>query len=98
MKGEPSCPRCGSRVRAPGDPSALLPMLPAELAGSVPDTIPDDLADLPVDLLPMHMSGSGVELWTCELHGSVYPVQPILAPSPAVLASVTSRSQVPLWL
>ncbi len=98
MKGEPSCPRCGSRVRAPGDPSAPLTVIPEDLVRPVPDTVPDDLADLPVDLLPLHSPRSGVELWTCELHGAVYPVQPILSPSPAVLTSVVVRSQVPLWL
>jgi len=98
MKGEPSCPRCGSRVRAPGDPAAPLPIVPEDLARPVPDTVPENLADLPVDLLPITSPVGTAELWTCELHGAVYPVQPILAPSPTVLGSVVARSQVPLWL
>lgn len=98
MKGEPSCPRCGSKVRAPGDPSVPLPVLPEELAGPVPDTVPDDLAELPAGPSLFGGGGPGAELWSCELHGAVHPVQPILSPSTEVLASVTGRAQVPLWL
>jgi hypothetical protein len=68
------------------------------LARPVPDTVPDNLADLPVALLPVHTPATGVELWSCDLHGSVYPMQPILAPSALVLSAVVARSQVPLWL
>lgn len=96
MKGEPSCPRCGSRVRAPGDPSAHLPVVP-ESVGAVPDTVPEDLDSLPAAALPL-APGSAVDLWHCELHGAVHPVQPVLAPDPEALAAVAAHSQVPLWL
>jgi hypothetical protein len=98
MKGEPSCPRCGSKLHAPGDPSAPLPVLPEELSGPVPDTVPDFLADLPLSMVPLPTGGPVGELWTCDLHGAVHPVQPILPPSASVLASVIGRAHVPLWL
>ncbi len=97
MKGEPSCPRCGNRVRPPGDPAAHLPVVPESLVGEVPDTIPDDLASLPAAALPIG-PGSSVDLWQCELHGAVHPVQPVIAPDPEALAGVVAHSQVPLWL
>lgn len=59
MKAEPSCPRCGRPVRAPG-------------------------------LLS--------KSWTCDLHGAVHPLQPVLQPSVAELADAAARSQVPMWL
>ena len=97
MKGEPSCPRCGNRVRAPGDPSAHLPVVPEALLGPVPDTVPDDLASLPASALPLGAE-SAVDLWHCELHGAVHPVQPVVAPDPFSLTEVARQSQVPLWL
>jgi hypothetical protein len=66
------------------------------MARPVPDTIPDNLIDLPA--APFPTSRGATELWTCDLHGAVHPVQPVLAPNPAVLSSVLARSQVPLWL
>jgi len=97
MKGEPSCPRCGNRVHAPGDPSAHLPVVPDSLVGAVPDTVPEDLASLPAAALPLG-AGSAVDLWHCELHGAVHPVQPVLSPDAESLFEVVQHSQVPLWL
>jgi len=97
MKGEPSCPRCGNRVHAPGDPSAHLPVVPDSLVGAVPDTVPEDLATLPAAALPLGGSAS-VDLWHCEVHGAVHPVQPVLPPDALGLAEVIAHSQVPLWL
>lgn len=97
MKAEPSCPRCGSRVRAPGDPSAHLPVVPESLVGSVPDTVPENLVSLPAAALPIG-PGAAVDLWHCELHGAVHPVQPVLAPDAESLFGVVAHSQVPLWL
>ena len=59
MKAEPSCPRCGSRVRAPGLVS---------------------------------------KSWQCDLHGAVYPLQPVQWPSLKELSSTAAQSQVPMWL
>jgi hypothetical protein len=97
MKGEPSCPRCGNRVRAPGDPSAHLPVVPEALVGPVPDTVPENLATLPASALPLGAE-AGVDLWHCEVHGAVHPVQPVLTPDPVTLTEVARQSQVPLWL
>lgn len=66
------------------------------LLRAVPDTVPENLADLPAPFPGAR--GSGVEVWHCDLHGVVHPVQPILPPGPGVLSSVVARSQVPLWL
>jgi hypothetical protein len=74
-------------------------MVPESLAGSIPDTVPEDLADLPLDFLPFTpMSGPRAHLWHCDLHGTVHPVQPLLSPSSTALADVIAHSQVPLWL
>jgi hypothetical protein len=85
-------------VRAPGDPSAPLPMIPKSMVSHIPDTVPDNLSDLPAGPIPLLDPGSTLQLWHCDLHGAVHPVQPILAPSALGLAGVVSRSQVPLWL
>jgi hypothetical protein len=96
MKGEPSCPRCGNRVRPPGDPTAHLSVAPDSLVGTVPDTVPEDLAALPAAALPLGVPAT--ELWHCELHGAVHPVQPVMPPDAACLTDVARHSQVPLWL
>lgn len=86
-------------MRPPSDPSASLPLVPESLAGSIPDTIPEDLADLPLDFLPFtSLGGPASRLWHCDLHGAVHPVQPVLSPSSTALAEVIAHSQVPLWL
>ncbi|MEV6052428.1 DUF6758 family protein [Streptomyces sp. NPDC052107] len=59
MRGEPSCPRCGGRVRAPG---------------------------------------LFADSWQCDVHGTVYPLQPVIPPSVEALAAVVRRTHVPLWL
>ncbi|MGH3343581.1 MAG: DUF6758 family protein, partial [Carbonactinosporaceae bacterium] len=59
MRGEPSCPRCGARVRAPGLVSSA---------------------------------------WQCDLHGAVFPVQPVPRPSADLARSLVRRSHVPVWL
>lgn len=64
----------------------------------MPDTVPENLAELPLGLIPLPGVGAAGELWTCDLHGSVHPVQPIMPPSASVLASVIGRAHVPLWL
>ncbi|MBR7838170.1 hypothetical protein KDL01_33165 [Actinospica durhamensis] len=84
-------------MRAPGDPSAHLPVVPESFIGEVPDTVPEDLASLPAAALPYGPSSS-VDLWHCELHGAVHPVQPVLAPDAEALSGVVAHSQVPLWL
>jgi hypothetical protein len=74
-------------------------MVPESLVSSIPDTVPDDLAELPLDFLPFTpMGGPAANLWHCDLHGAVHPVQPVQSPSPSVLADVVAHSQVPLWL
>jgi hypothetical protein len=65
--------------------------------GAVPDTVPDDLASLPPAALPLG-TDSAVDLWHCEVHGAVHPVQPVAAPDPLSLAETARQSQVPLWL
>ena len=97
MKGEPSCPRCGNRVHAPGDPSAHLSVVPDSLVGAVPDTVPENLDTLPAAALPLG-AGSSLDLWHCEVHGAVHPVQPVLAPDADGLLEIAQHSQVPLWL
>jgi hypothetical protein len=82
----------------PADPSAPMRMVAESIVGRVPDTVPENLADFPTELVPLLEPGSSIELGYCDLHGAVYPVQPILPPSTATLAAVVSRSQVPLWL
>jgi hypothetical protein len=59
MRGEPSCPRCGGRVRAPG---------------------------------------LFADAWQCDVHGTVYPLQPVIPPSVEALAAVVQRTHVPLWM
>ncbi|QHA06676.1 hypothetical protein GQF42_28345 [Streptomyces broussonetiae] len=59
MRGEPSCPRCGGRVRAPG---------------------------------------LFADSWQCDVHGTVYPLQPVIPPSVEALAVVVQRTQVPVWM
>ncbi|MFC0599669.1 DUF6758 family protein [Streptomyces palmae] len=59
MRGEPSCPKCGRRVRAPG---------------------------------------LFADSWQCEVHGTVYPLQPVVPPSVEALTVVVNRAQVPVWM
>ncbi|MEU0332688.1 DUF6758 family protein [Streptomyces sp. NPDC006193] len=59
MRGEPSCPRCGGRVRAPG---------------------------------------LFADSWQCDVHGTVYPLQPVIPPSVEALSVVVHRTQVPVWM
>ena len=59
MRGEPSCPKCGSRVRAPG---------------------------------------LFADSWQCDVHGTVYPLQPVVPPSVEALGVVVHRAQVPVWM
>ncbi|MEU3525999.1 DUF6758 family protein [Streptomyces sp. NPDC038707] len=59
MRGEPSCPRCGGRVRAPG---------------------------------------LFADAWQCDVHGTVYPLQPVIPPSVEALNVVVHRTQVPVWM
>ncbi|MBX7547604.1 DUF6758 family protein [Streptomyces sp. NPDC004232] len=59
MRGEPSCPRCGGRVRAPG---------------------------------------LFADSWQCDVHGTVYPLQPVIPPSVEALAAVVPRTHVPVWM
>ncbi|MEV6289237.1 DUF6758 family protein [Streptomyces sp. NPDC004059] len=59
MRGEPSCPRCGGRVRAPG---------------------------------------LFADSWQCDVHGTVYPLQPVIPPSVEALAAVVQRTHVPVWM
>ncbi|MGN5380085.1 hypothetical protein BIV25_15665 [Streptomyces sp. MUSC 14] len=59
MRGEPSCPRCGGRVRAPG---------------------------------------LFADAWQCDVHGTVYPLQPVIPPSVEALAAVVQRTHVPVWM
>lgn len=59
MRGEPSCPKCGGRVRAPG---------------------------------------LFADTWQCDVHGTVYPLQPVVPPSVEALTVVVNRSQVPVWM
>ncbi|MBB1255141.1 DUF6758 family protein [Streptomyces alkaliterrae] len=59
MRGEPSCPKCGSRVRAPGLFS---------------------------------------DSWQCDVHGPVYPLQPVVPPSVEALGVVVNRARVPVWM
>ncbi|PKW09882.1 hypothetical protein SAMN05428944_2950 [Streptomyces sp. 1222.5] len=59
MRGEPSCPRCGGRVRAPG---------------------------------------LFADTWQCDVHGAVYPLQPVIPPSVEALNVVVHRTQVPVWM
>ncbi|MFI5753712.1 DUF6758 family protein [Streptomyces sp. NPDC051569] len=59
MRGEPSCPKCGGRVRAPG---------------------------------------LFADSWQCDVHGAVYPLQPVIPPSAEALDAVVHRAQVPVWM
>ncbi|QHC31233.1 MULTISPECIES: DUF6758 family protein [unclassified Streptomyces] len=59
MRGEPSCPRCGGRVRAPG---------------------------------------LFTDTWQCDVHGAVFPLQPVIPPSVEALGAVAQRIHVPLWM
>ncbi|WP_031224914.1 DUF6758 family protein [Streptomyces roseochromogenus] len=59
MRGEPSCPRCGGRVRAPG---------------------------------------LFADSWQCDVHGTVYPLQPVIPPSVEALGAVVHRTHVPVWM
>ena len=59
MRGEPSCPKCGGRVRAPG---------------------------------------LFADSWQCDVHGTVYPLQPVIPPSVEALNVVVHRTQVPVWM
>ncbi|MEU3031099.1 DUF6758 family protein [Streptomyces incarnatus] len=59
MRGEPSCPRCGGRVRAPG---------------------------------------LFTDTWQCDVHGAVFPLQPVIPPSVEALGAVARRIHVPLWM
>jgi hypothetical protein len=59
MRGEPSCPKCGGRVRAPG---------------------------------------LFADSWQCDLHGSVYPLQPVVPPSVEALGVAVNRARVPVWM
>lgn len=36
--------------------------------------------------------------WTCDAHGIVYPLQPVLGPGPAGLEEMLSVARVPVWL
>ena len=59
MRGEPSCPKCGGRVRAPG---------------------------------------LFADSWQCDVHGAVYPLQPVIPPSVEALGVVVHRARVPVWM
>ncbi|MFG2637386.1 DUF6758 family protein [Streptomyces sp. NPDC048362] len=59
MRGEPSCPKCGGRVRAPG---------------------------------------LFADSWQCDVHGPVYPLQPVIPPSVEALGVVVRHTQVPVWM
>ncbi|UGY93493.1 DUF6758 family protein [Streptomyces gobiensis] len=59
MRGEPSCPKCGGRVRAPG---------------------------------------LFADTWQCDVHGTVYPLQPVIPPSVEALGVVVNRTKVPVWM
>ncbi|AWT45331.1 MULTISPECIES: DUF6758 family protein [Streptomyces] len=59
MRGEPSCPKCGGRVRAPG---------------------------------------LFADSWQCDVHGTVYPLQPVIPPSVEALSVVVHRTRVPVWM
>src|SRR4051812_30609869 len=37
-------------------------------------------------------------VWSCGLHGTVLPQQPVVQPSVEVLADVVRRAKVPVWL
>ena len=36
--------------------------------------------------------------WSCRIHGDVYPLQPITAPSARLARQLGERSAIPLWL
>ena len=36
--------------------------------------------------------------WTCDVHGAVAPLQPVVAPSPELAHSVADSSAVPVWV
>ncbi|MGH8891830.1 MAG: DUF6758 family protein [Actinomycetes bacterium] len=59
MRAEPSCPRCGAALRAPGLWSSA---------------------------------------WTCDEHGAVHPLQPVVQPTSELLHTMSSRAAVPVWL
>ncbi|TDE08770.1 DUF6758 family protein [Jiangella asiatica] len=59
MKGERTCPRCGTIARPPGAWSSR---------------------------------------WICPLHGEIYPLAPLVAPSARLVHQLGETSDVPLWL
>lgn len=59
MRGEPSCPRCGALLHAPGLWSSA---------------------------------------WTCDSHGAVHPLQPVVQPTAELAATLASQAAVPVWL
>jgi hypothetical protein len=36
--------------------------------------------------------------WQCSVHGDVAPLQPVVQPSPELVAAIAARSGVPVWL
>lgn len=47
---------------------------------------------------PLRAPSVWSSVWACSLHGPVEPVQPLVAPSSAVLHAVSRRSAVPVWI
>ncbi|RJK98055.1 DUF6758 family protein [Vallicoccus soli] len=45
-----------------------------------------------------HPPGLWSSAWTCPVHGEVAPLQPLVQPSPDVLALVAKEARVPAWL
>jgi hypothetical protein len=59
MKGQPTCPRCGS---------------------------------------PLHAPGLWSSAWQCPVHGEVLPLQPVVQPTPEIVAAGAADARVPVWV
>ena len=46
----------------------------------------------------LHRPGIWSSAWTCDVHGGVHPLQPVVAPTVEGLRFVVESSKVPVWL
>jgi hypothetical protein len=42
--------------------------------------------------------GLFADSWQCDVHGAVYPLQPVVPPSVEALGVVVNRARVPVWM
>lgn len=46
----------------------------------------------------VHAPGLWSSSWTCDVHGEVLPLQPVVQPSTEVILDAVAHAQVPMWV